>query len=128
MLPHYKISVAIKVSENSQKADGDIVRVSIEVNFRPDRPCYRPPSCQKIAYRPCKVPIYADGRLRKIVVPGHQIAALVHDYWDAVRQFLETNDPKHLAPFEGIAVVDVAGRSYVFETRLNILYRLSIVS
>jgi hypothetical protein len=114
MLSSDAIGVTIKVSVGSKN---HFHSIKIVIEFLLDR-----------LEQPRKVPIYSDARLREIVVAGHETPALIRDYWDAVRQFLETNDPKHLAPFEGIVVVDVAGRSYVFETRLNILYRLSIVS
>ena len=45
-------------------------------------------------------------------------------YMAAVGRFLETNDPGHLAPFEGLSVTDVSGRTHPLETRPNMLDRL----
>jgi hypothetical protein len=75
--------------------------------------------------RPRRMQVYSEGKLRVITVPGYEPAARIGRYLSAVGQFLETNDPAHLAPFVGESVTDVKGREYVFETRPNVLYRLS---
>jgi hypothetical protein len=72
-----------------------------------------------------RVLIYADGQKRNIVVQGYEPAALIGSYWNAVGEFLQTNDPAYLAPFIGVEVRDSNGRAYTFETRPNVLYRLS---
>jgi hypothetical protein len=46
----------------------------------------------------------------------------------AVRQFLQTNDPKYLTKFKGLSVRDVRGKIHTFETDPNTLYRLSSAS
>jgi hypothetical protein len=69
--------------------------------------------------------IYANGQKRKIVVQGYEPAALIGSHWNAVGKFRDENDPAYLAPFIGVEVRDANGRPYIFETRPNVLYRLS---
>jgi hypothetical protein len=72
-----------------------------------------------------RVLIYTDGRKRNIAVQGYEPAALAGSYWNAVGEFLSSNDPAHLRPFIGVEVADAAGRMHTLETRPNVLYRLS---
>jgi hypothetical protein len=72
-----------------------------------------------------RVLIYADGQKRNIVVEGYEPAALIGSHWNAVGKFRDENDPAYLAPFIGVEVRDANGRAYIFETRPNVLYRLS---
>ncbi len=46
-------------------------------------------------------------------------------YMSKVGHALDTNDPEVLAPFKGDGVTDVEGKFWPFETRMNVLYRLS---
>jgi hypothetical protein len=69
--------------------------------------------------------IYTAGKKQKIVVEGYEPAALAGSYWNAVGEFLRTNDRSHLAPFVGVQINDAVGRAYTLETRPNVLYRLS---
>lgn len=74
--------------------------------------------------------IYTDGREKKIVIQGYEPAKLAGEYWDAVGQFLKTNDPSHLTPFAGVQITAAQitsdpARTYTFETRPNVLYRLA---
>jgi len=69
--------------------------------------------------------IYTNDKKRKIVVQGYEPAALAGSYWNAVGEFLRTNDPVHLAPFVGAQIRDAVGMSYTLETRPNVLYRLA---
>ena len=71
-----------------------------------------------------RVVIYADGQKRNVAVQGYEPAALVGSYWNAVGEFLSTNDPDYLAAFVGVQVADANGKKYTFETRPNVLYRL----
>jgi hypothetical protein len=43
----------------------------------------------------------------------------------AAGRFLETNKRELLAPFVGVSVKDIAGKEHPFETRPNVLYRLT---
>jgi hypothetical protein len=69
--------------------------------------------------------IYSDGKKQRIVVQGYEPAALTGSYWNAVGDFLRTNDPAHLAPFVGVQIRDANGKPYTLETRPNVLYRLA---
>jgi hypothetical protein len=68
--------------------------------------------------------IYSNGKKQRIVAQGYEPAALAGSYWNAVGEFLATNDFSHLAPFEGVQINDAVGRAYTLETRPNVLYRL----
>jgi hypothetical protein len=69
--------------------------------------------------------IYTDGKKQRIVVQGYEPAALTGSYWNAMGDFLRTNDPTHLAPFVGVQIGDANGKPYRLETRPNVLYRLA---
>jgi hypothetical protein len=75
--------------------------------------------------RPRRMQLYSEGKVRVITVPGYEAAARIGCYLSAVGQFLDDNEPAHLAQFVGESVRDVKGREYVFETRPNVLYRLA---
>jgi hypothetical protein len=70
------------------------------------------------------VPIYTDGRQLAITV-NSETASLVAKYMAHVRWFLQTNNIRHLKRFVEKAVRDIDGKSHTFETRPNVLYRLS---
>jgi hypothetical protein len=72
-----------------------------------------------------EVLVYSDGQALVITVAGYERAALIGRYMAAVGQFLRTNDPTYLEPFVGDGVEDIRGARYLFETRPNILYRLT---
>ena len=74
--------------------------------------------------------IYTEGQKKKIAVQGYEPAALAGSYWQAVGDFLHTNDTVHLVPFVGVQITaaritDAPGRAYTLETRPNALYRLA---
>lgn len=69
--------------------------------------------------------VYSRGRAFAITVVDYEAAAAIGRYMAAVGQFLESNDPVHLEPFIGENVRDVAGKTYLLETRPNVLYRLA---
>ncbi len=70
------------------------------------------------------VPLYTDGEVIDLTV-SLQEAEEIGRYMAAVRQFLESNEPAFLVPFEGQYATDINGRSYPFETDPNALYRLA---
>ncbi len=74
-----------------------------------------------------RVPVFSGGRQVAITVRGRS-ASLIGRYMSAVRQFLQTNDPKYLTKFKGLSVRDVRGKIHTFETDPNTLYRLSSAS
>jgi hypothetical protein len=57
-------------------------------------------------------------------LPNFDTASLVGQHNAAVKAFMDTNDVSHLRPFEGRAVKDTSGRTYVLETRPNVIRRL----
>jgi hypothetical protein len=57
-------------------------------------------------------------------LPGFDEASLVGQHNAAVKAFLDTNDASHLRPFEGRRVRDTSRRTYVLETRPNVIRRL----
>jgi hypothetical protein len=65
----------------------------------------------------------SQGKFLWVRVSADKASAIGH-YWVAVNRFLRTNDPSHLAPFEGKGIRDIAGKLWPFETRPNVLRRL----
>lgn len=72
-----------------------------------------------------EVRTFSQGRSVLVRIRGYAQAAKWGAYMSAVGQFLATNDPRELLPFEGEGLVDTAGRQHPFETRPNVLYRLN---
>ena len=73
-----------------------------------------------------EIPLYSGGRLHAITVPSYDDAFQIGRYMAAVKEFKRTNDASLLEPFIGQSVTDVKGRRYVFETRPNVLYQLTL--
>lgn len=73
-----------------------------------------------------ETPVYSGGRLHTITVTSYDDAFVIGRYMAVVKEFKRTNDASLLAPFVGQSVVDVQGKRYVFETRPNVLYRLTL--
>lgn len=76
------------------------------------------------------VTFYSDGRQVTTAVEGYEEARRVGLYWEAVGEFLRTNDPAHLAPFVGAQITaaqitNARPRVYTLETRPNVIYRLN---
>ena len=72
-----------------------------------------------------RVVFYSDGRQVVTAVQGYEEARRVGLYWEAVGEFLKTNDPAYLAPFVGVQVTSFLGQRYTLETRPNVIYRLN---
>lgn len=68
--------------------------------------------------------MFSNGEVQQVTVAPDE-ARLVGAYHSAVGQFLNTNDPDHIAIFDGMYVTDVKGKAHPFETDPNTLYRLS---
>jgi hypothetical protein len=90
---------------------------------------------QKLAERKGRVWEITDKRRRDMTaittrgaidleLPDYDAASLVGQHNSAVKTFLDTNDISHLRPFEGRTVKDTFGRTYVLETRPNVIRRL----
>jgi hypothetical protein len=76
-------------------------------------------------FRARQIPIYSNGRLLTIVLPDYQQSTRAGAYMAAVGQFLHSNERAYLDPFEGQGVTAQDGSFIPFETRPNVLYRLS---
>jgi hypothetical protein len=66
----------------------------------------------------------SEGQLVSVVVGSLKYSTLIARYLNAVKQFLHTNDPKILKPFENVTVRNIKGQKYIFETRPRLLYRI----
>ena len=89
---------------------------------------------QKLAERKGRIWEITDKRARDmtamttrgaldLTLPGFEAASLVGLHNAAVKTFLDTNDISDLRPFEGRTVKDTSGRTYVLETRPNVIRR-----
>lgn len=76
--------------------------------------------------RPVSVVMATRGKMRPVTV-SHDAASDVSRHWIAINQFLETNNPAHLAAFVGKGLRDSNGAFHPFETRPNILRKLDSV-
>ena len=74
---------------------------------------------------PREMLIYSNGEAHAIIVGTFPNASKIGRYMAGVSKFMRSNDPMHLKPFIGKSVSDMRGKSYVFETNPNALYRLS---
>lgn len=74
---------------------------------------------------PRRVMIFSNGREHTITVGDFKAASLVGRYMSHVGWFLTTNDKSHLKRFAKRSVKDIKGKSYLLETRPNVLYRLN---
>jgi hypothetical protein len=68
---------------------------------------------------------FSGGRRVEVTLSDPFEATKNGEYMAAVGQALDSNKPSYLAPFEGDGVTDADGRLWPFETRINVLYRLS---
>lgn len=74
---------------------------------------------------PRRMLIYSNGEAMAITVGTFPNASKAGRYMSGVSKFTRSNDPVHLKPFVSKSVTDIHGKSYVFETNPNTLYRLS---
>ena len=68
--------------------------------------------------------IFSKGRMRTVVLYPEELSFAMR-HMNAVKQFLNTNDPLHLKSFQGKFVTDFSGKQHVFETNPNRLYEIS---
>ena len=61
--------------------------------------------------------IYEIGRIRSIIVKKSKDASLIGEYYNEVRNFLETGDTSGLKRFRGKVIVDANGKKHRLETR-----------
>lgn len=71
------------------------------------------------------MPIFSEGELELIKVKGRKASSPVGRYMNAVKDFVNSGDASHLAPFKGRAITDTRGKVHRFETDPNTLYELS---
>jgi hypothetical protein len=76
--------------------------------------------------RPVSVVMATRGKMRSVTV-SHDAASDISRHWTAINQFLETNNPSHLAAFLGKGLRDTSGAFHPFETRPNVLRKLDSV-
>ena len=69
--------------------------------------------------------LFSDGKAVAVVFSDFASASKVGRFMSAVSAFLRTNNPARLREFEGMSVADILGKTHVFETRPNALYRLA---
>jgi hypothetical protein len=74
---------------------------------------------------PRRMLLFTDGKSATVTVGDFENASLIGRFMSAAGRFLETNKRELLAPFVGMSVKDLAGKAHPFETRPNILYRLT---
>jgi hypothetical protein len=74
---------------------------------------------------PRRMLLFSDSRAFQVVVGDLASASKIGRFMSAVSVFLRTNNPAGLREFEGVSVTDVSGKTHVFETRPNTLYRLA---
>ena len=70
--------------------------------------------------------IASEGRMRSVTLAFDEGGG-VGRFWNAVNEFLATNDPDHLEPYIGEGVYDVRDKLWIFETRPNVLRKLDSV-
>jgi len=73
---------------------------------------------------PRRVLVFSGARERMLTVPNFKVASDVGKHMSAVGSFARTTDIAFLRPFVGKSVTDIHGKSYVLETRPNVLLRL----
>gem|GEM_PF-2080153 len=66
-----------------------------------------------------------DGRVARLHFDSFEATSLLGQHLNAIRRFLESNDPDHLRPFIGRSVTDASGVAHTLETDPNTLYRLA---
>jgi hypothetical protein len=75
--------------------------------------------------RPRRIPVMTGGTVRVVIADGFEPAQLAGAHHHAAGEFVRTNDPGLLKPFEGRAVRSVSGRKYPLETDPNALHRIA---
>jgi hypothetical protein len=69
--------------------------------------------------------IYSQGESYAVTVATFPNASKVGRYMAAVGKFLRGNDPIHLKPFIGKSIKDAKGKTHIFETNPNAIYRIA---
>lgn len=61
--------------------------------------------------------IYTRGKQVQVTVPDSRTASTIGQYFNAVRQYLNTRDPGPLRKFKNTTIIDDRGKKYPLETR-----------
>lgn len=69
--------------------------------------------------------VFSGGQSHELRISQFRQASLIGRHMSAVGDFLRTNDPDYLEPFEGKSVQDAEGSIYPLETNPNSLYRIN---
>lgn len=75
--------------------------------------------------RPREMTAFTTNGPRVLKVAGFDQTSLIGRHEAAVKTFLQTNDAALLAPFKGLSVKDIKGRTHFLETRPNTIHRLA---
>lgn len=73
--------------------------------------------------RPRIMRMFSRGKIITVTVDPAE-ASVIGKYLDAVRHFLNSNEPMFLKMFAGKSVTDIKGKTHPLETDPNALYRL----
>lgn len=73
--------------------------------------------------RPRRVATITNGQTRSVTVGTFAEAQKAGEYFHAAGEFLRSNDPIWLVPFDGDGLTDMRGTFFPFETDPNALYR-----
>jgi hypothetical protein len=76
--------------------------------------------------RPQSFWMVSNGQMKAVTLPNEEGSRIGH-YWNAVNEFLASNDPIYLDPYAGEGVIDVSGRYWPFEVRPNVLRKLDSI-
>jgi hypothetical protein len=74
---------------------------------------------------PRRMKLFSNGKDISVIVGDFDAASKIGRYMAAVGKFLRTNNSTALGEFVGQSVTDITGKTHVFETRRNTLYRLA---
>jgi len=67
---------------------------------------------------------YSRGRRISIIIKDSEVGSVISKYLSAVKQSVRARNDRFLSEFRGEEVDDVKGNTYLFETRLEELFRL----
>lgn len=74
---------------------------------------------------PRQMQIYSEGEAHTVTVSKMEYASAIGRYMAGVRNFVSTNDIKHLNSFIGKSIKDIKNNNYPFETDPNTVHRLT---
>jgi len=77
-------------------------------------------------HRPAEMYIASNGKVFPIAVPNRGKSGVGH-YWNAINEFLTSNDTTHLNPLSGKVIRDIRGKKYLLEVGPNTLRMLDAI-